>query len=626
MCGILGACINKNLDLDQDLFRTMLDDMSHRGPDDSGIDIIRTPSHKIALGHRRLSIIDLSKNGHQPMSIDNDRFTVTYNGEIYNYIELRKELEGKGFRFLSDSDTEVLLNAWKAWGEACISKFEGMFSFAIFDKKLQKLILVRDGFGIKPLFYHLSPSKGLYFSSEIPSLLSISDASKQINHRRAYRYLTYNIYDDDEETFFQEIKTISPGHLVIFDLSNSSLEKKRWWNPSLELTSQIPFEEAIENVREKFIHNVKIHLRSDVPVGAALSGGIDSSAIVCVMRHLEPEMPIHTFSFISQDQSDSEEYWVDLVNSNINAIPHKIAMTGSDLISDIEDMIVSQGEPFGGTSIYAQYKIFKAAKDEGIIVTLDGQGADELFAGYNGFPYSVMKSLIEQRSYLRLLSFLRNWSKWPDRNASYLMQSLLDIYTPAKFRNLGYKLIGRNTNPPWIRDDFLREQGVDIASPQRNESDENKGRRLMETLKSQITGRGLPALLRHGDRNSMRWSIESRVPFLTKSFAEYLFSLPEEYFVTEQGETKKILRESMRGIVPNQILDRRDKIGFRTPEIWLREQKEMVYKYTESLEEIDFLDADECRSEIKRSLEDNSGSTGNTWLLLNLSKWVETFS
>ena len=562
MCGIL-ATIDIKGKISQDVFEKALFKLNHRGPDDFGCETYDALNgNEVKLGHTRLSIIDLSRSGHQPMSTRDGRLTIVFNGEIYNYKEIREELKKKAYVFTTETDTEVLLNAFHCWGIDCLKKIVGMFAFVVLDRVNNKLVLVRDAFGIKPLYYAFK-DKSLICASEIGAISALLKDKPKPDFQSAYDYLVHGEYDSSERTFIDGIKTLRPSSYIEYDLITNILSSpKRWWTPVIKENKNIIFEEAVKKVRELFLESVKLHLRSDVPIGAALSGGVDSSSIVCAMRFLEPSQPIHTFSYIAKGTNKSEEKWVNIVNEFIGAIPHKVTANSEDLLGDLEVLIKAQGEPFSTPSIYAQYRVFKEAKEQGIIVMLEGQGADELLAGYSGYPGERIQSLLEENKPLKAFRFLNNWSKYPGRKK---LQGLLyfGIKLLPKFAfRVARGFMGRSFEPNWINIHYLKKQGVLTFENRAALTSENKGRRVIERLSSSLMNRGLSSLLRHGDRNSMHFSIESRVPFLTIELAEFLYSLPEEYLISLSGETKSIFRQAMKNIVPMEILCRKDKIGF----------------------------------------------------------------
>ncbi|MNJ14192.1 Asparagine synthetase [glutamine-hydrolyzing] 1 [compost metagenome] len=566
MCGILGGVWRQVDGSLESRVKAALLTIQHRGPNDSGYEMTAINEGLVVLGHTRLSIIDLSNAGHQPMYSLDRKYSLIFNGEIYNYKELRSELSALGYQFLSNSDTEVLLTAWQHWQEACLQRLIGMFAFAIFNHEQGTVTCARDPFGIKPFFY-TSDEEGFFFGSELPAIKALKRSNVELNWQRTYDYLVQGDYDTNTQTFFKHVFHLMPGHLIRFHLESRRLgESEAWYSPRIEERTSLGFADAADELRERFLENIRLHLRSDVPLGAALSGGLDSSAVVCAMRHVEPDMPIHTFSYIAKGSPLSEERWVDQVSKHVGANARKVVVSPSELIRDLDDMIRVQGEPFGTTSIYAQYRVYQLAKESGITVTLDGQGADEMLAGYSGYPGQRARSLIERGEFSRAAKFLYQWSKWPGRGLKSGVGSTLGQFTSGKLNDFLHRLDGKSNIPTWLHTGVLNDAGVQCENSRRGCAIKLEGRRLTAELAASLHHRGLQHLLRHGDRNSMRFSIESRVPFLTTGLSEFLLSLPEHYLISDHGETKHIFRAAMRGIVPDQILDRRDKVGFETPE------------------------------------------------------------
>jgi asparagine synthase (glutamine-hydrolysing) len=626
MCGILGYFSKKNSSIDHDEFLDALNSINYRGPDDTGVKTIETENQIIFLGHKRLSIIDLSKAGHQPISSEDGRYDLVYNGEIYNYKEIREELKIIGYNFKTNSDTEVLLIAWQHWEQKALSKFEGMFAFAIYDNVEKYLILVRDPFGIKPLYY--SFINGIFsFSSEIRPLLKLNKNDlKKINLQTSFDYLVHGIYGHNSSTFFSEVYSLPPGNILKIKVtSNKIISLSSWWELNISEDKNLSFESAIFELKNRFLKNIEMHLRSDVPIGAALSGGIDSSSIVCAMRHIDSKIPIHTFSFVSPNSKFDESKWIDCVNNYTNAVPHKVIINPFELEKDIDDMIKVQGEPFLSSSIYAQYRVYKAAREAGIIVTLDGQGADELIGGYVGFPKARLMSFFESCEIFNGIRYLYNWSNSPGNSffsaIKILTLSLIPNFISVPLKKIYFKI----TLPNWINSKYVFENKIDvIESIVTYDKNIPKGRNAFNAMKNQITGYGLPALLRHGDRNSMRWSVESRVPFLTKDFAEFCFKLPENFILPVNAETKYLFRESMRGIVPNEILDRKDKIGFETPELeWLKLISKSAFEWIKNADQIPFLNKKECQILLEKVLSGEQRYDKSVWRIINYCRWAE---
>ncbi|MCW7755272.1 asparagine synthase (glutamine-hydrolyzing) [Desulfobotulus sp. H1] len=628
MCGIAGLWQADPTAEVMEKLKMALDRMCNRGPDDKDMFCTVSENQVLGLGHTRLSIIDLSAAGRQPMCSRDGRFSIVLNGEIYNYIELKKILRKKEYVFETETDTEVLLHAWREWGEACLLKLTGMFAFAVYDKLEKTITCARDAFGIKPFFYH--SSKGCFaFASTASALMALLPQKPVLNFQKAYDYLVYGCYDNDADSFFSEVNHLLPGHLLQFNFQSKdeTIELKRWWWPSIQETWQGSFHEAALYLRQLFLKNIKLHLRTDVPFGAALSGGVDSSAVVCAVRYLNPDISVRTFSYIARGSDIDEEKWVDLVNAYAGALAHKVFVSKENLIRDLDELIQAQDEPFGGTSIYAQYCVFRLAKENGVTVTLDGQGADELLAGYHGYPDARMLSMIEKGEWRKLFAFMNEWASWPGRSRKKVLLSFVSAVLPQRFRTRAMTFMGVSPTPEWLRNSVLKKRGVVFKIPFTQTAGEtSRGRRLMHILRSSLTVSGLTPLLRHGDRNSMRFSIESRVPFLTTDVAEFLLSLPEEYLLSDKGQTKYIFREAMRGIVPDSILDRRDKIGFQTPENdWLIEMAPEVRKWLLHARNIDFIDYDNLLASFDAVIDGKIPFTWQVWRWVNFVRWHHYF-
>lgn len=626
MCGIIGAAVQA-LHPDQEIrFRSALRMLQHRGPNDSGVEAFSVAGNGLMLGHARLSIIDLTVGGHQPLHSSDGRYVIVFNGEIYNYRELREDLRAIGYIFHTESDTEVLLAAWVAWGTACLVRLSGMFAFAVLDRVSATLTCVRDAFGVKPFFYS-QESGDFLFASEAPALVALKNNKTKLNWQRAYDYLVHGDYDSTVETFFDGVMHLPAGHVLVVDLATRKANSiDRWWTPKIDENFDLRFEDAVEQVRDNFLRSVGLHLRSDVPLGVALSGGVDSSAVVCAVRHVAPDLPIHTFSYIAAGSDVSEEHWVDLANRHVGAISHKVTVTPSELAQDLDDMIRAQGEPFGSTSIYAQYRVYRLAKECGITVTLDGQGADEMLAGYSGYPGQRLRGLIETGHWLQAIQFLHRWSQWPGRSMSQGLKLVLSEMTDGRLYHILRRLSGRRAMPVWIRGDVLERGGVQLEHPRQRPELDICGRRVMAELAHSLAKRGLSSLLRHGDRNSMRFSIESRVPFLTLTQVEFLLSMPEHYLISHNGETKSVFRSAMRGIVPDEILDRRDKIGFQTPEkLWLTSMADTVRQWLNVDAGLPFLDQKEVVREFDEIVTGKKEFSWQIWRWVNFIRWHQHF-
>ncbi|VFR16771.1 Asparagine synthetase [glutamine-hydrolyzing] [plant metagenome] len=623
MCGILGGWWHQAPGNLTQRLQAGVDALRHRGPNDSGIETSEQSGGTLGLAHTRLSILDLSPAGHQPRRSADGRYWMTFNGEIYNYRELRVALAREGHVFDSDSDTEVLLCAWQSWGEAALPRLTGMFAFVVFDTVAQTLTCVVDPFAIKPFFWR-AENGSFSFASEARALQALAGGPPRLNWQTAYDYLAHGVYDSSASTFTQGVHRLPAGQLLRWKLGANTLPTVHvWWQAPVVAPRRIGFADATAQLREMFLDSVRLHLRSDVPLGAALSGGIDSSAIVCAMRHLEPELPLHTVSFIAEGSPQSEAHWVDQINQHVGAIPHKVVVQPGELVTQLDDLIQAQGEPFGSTSIYAQYRVFKAARENGLTVMLEGQGADEVLAGYQGYPAFRMQSLIETGRLPQAVSFMMAWRRWPGRDTRHLLRHTASLFLKDDtYHTLRTRFGHTESEPAWLDARLLDENQVRRSYPRPTAMAPAPGRRVIQELARALGQSGLPALLRQGDRNAMRFSIENRVPFLTLELAEFLLSLPEDYLISRGGETKHILRAALRGLVPDAILDRRDKIGLVTPEHqWLKDFAPQAREWLADSQDIPFLNTRALLDAFDAIIQGKQPFSWQAWRWINFVRW-----
>ncbi len=632
MCGIAGVFWAADVDrarIESGLTAAVAA-MHNRGPNTAGQTIWAPDGGAVvAMGSTRLAVLDLTSAGQQPMATPDGRFTIVYNGEITNYLEVRSTLEAAGVAFESTSDTEVLLQAWARWGDAARDRLEGMYAFAVIDRVAGTLTLCRDSFGIKPLFYRYFPGRGLAFGSEIASILPLLPGQPRLDWRTAAAYLSAGAYDDSAATFIEGVRQLQPGRSIVANLHTGAvqLDLPVRWRPEIATDDTITPAQAAEGVRSLLLESVHRNLRADVPVGIALSGGIDSSAIACVVRRLEPDYPLRVFSFVSPDKGAGESRWIDLVKAGLGAEAWTVTPTVADLGNDLDDVILAQGEPFGSTSIYAQYRVFKLMHDAGIVVSLDGQGADEVFAGYHGYVGERTRSLLETGNVGGAMAFLREWSRWPGRSLPKGVARAGAQFAPTAavdgvFRRMPGVL------PNGVDLALLRERGLGWSWPQHlAETDGRRGERVKAELRAALTQRGLQSLLRHGDRNSMRFSVESRVPFLDRPLVDYVLQLPEGMLIDGRGTSKAVLRAAMRGIVPDEVLDRRDKVGFEAPDtVWIDQQRALFASRINEAPDIGFLD----KRQILAGIDPSRGPGGTVrpirgwlaWRIFNLYRWA----
>lgn len=552
MCGIAGIYSHKTLDQnDLELVCKMNEIQRHRGPDDEGI----WNEEKCILGHRRLSIIDLSYDGHQPFLSDNKRFVLTYNGEIYNYIELREELSKLGWKFRTKTDTEVLLKSYEQWGKDCLTRFNGMFAFAIYDKESQSLFFARDRVGVKPFYYTFFEDK-FYFASETKSLKIIPKISLSINNQAIFDYFVFNRTDIWDETFHNEIKRLPKGHFGIID--NNGFRIIRWWNPSDYINNNIGINnlaEVYKKVEELLVSSVQLRMRADVQVGSCLSGGLDSTILVGIVAQHFPNLikDYKTFTASFPNFEKDETNYVEKLNNKYPFQNYRTYPTKETLEKDLEDFCYYQDDPVPGTSPYAQYKVMHLAKQHKVTVLLDGQGGDENFAGYQYFHGYYLTSLLKKWKVAKLFreAYLIKKRK-QEKEAFYIFfyQMLPEnikkrvLYHKHKYLNKDFFYNYINTSIPYCV--FFDSIG------------------LNQSLVAHFNYK-LEHLLRWEDRNSMAFSIEARVPYLDYRLIEYVLALPEEIKI-RAGETKYLQKNSVGKYSIPEIVNRKDKIGFATPE------------------------------------------------------------
>lgn len=654
MCGIFGLWNTQERPVDINALLRSVSSIRHRGPDDEGYLLANLSQRRVIscagaesdnpsnlpgidsqlgqpfdlfFGYRRLSILDLSPLGHQPMPSPDRQRWIVFNGEIYNYVELRQELRNLGHEFISTSDTEVLLAGYSQWGAAVLRKLVGMFAFAILDMKKRALFLARDFFGIKPLYYAFNGSR-FAFASETKALISLGDVFPKINPSALYTYLRYGITDNGASTLWNEIRHLPAAHYLEIKLDDPSptICPQRYWDIDMQTRRALSPSDAAEQLRALFLENVRLHLRSDVPVGAALSGGIDSSSIVMAMRRHQPNQEIHTFSYVADDKTLNEDQWMELVNRDAGTIQHRTRITPADLVADLDDFIYSLDEPFSSTSMYAQYSVFRLTKQAGIKVMLDGQGADESLGGYNYFFSARLVSMLRNRRWLEAIAFLRNnWSR-PYFGGPKLFYRAGAWLVPEKFHGVARSLIGEDFMPEWLDANWFEKQGVQPTQVYLWDQSKDPFKKL---LYQSVMETSLPMLLRYEDRNSMAHSVESRVPFLTPDLINFIFSLPEEHIVDIQGNTKSVFRRAMQGLVPEPILQRRDKIGFSTPEKdWLTELSPWVDQVLNrnTSQSIPALKMDKAREEWRNVSAGRRPFNFRVWRWINLIYWSERHS
>ena len=622
MCGILGFCSSEK----KYQFKKYLETLKHRGPDQEGFFEEWQDNNIIQFGFRRLSIQDLSLLANQPMSTDDGRFTIIFNGEIYNYIELKKELKILGYKFKSSGDTEVLLKAWHKWGISTLDKIEGMFAFAIYDRLNKVIFLARDPYGIKPLYY-INSKEGFLFSSELNSLSKMKNEASRYNKKVVAKYLVEGKYDRTEETFYDGIKRLLPGHFLQFSITKKRLlTPKKWYNPSIKENRNISYKTACTDIRDIFLESVKMQLRSDVPVGVSLSGGLDSSSVVSAIRYIYKDLTIKTFSFTTNQKLHDERKWIDVVNNRLGAISHFTSFEDYNLSEHLEDFIKAQGEPVNTLSYLAEFLVYNNAKENKISVMLDGHGADEILGGYSGYPVEKILSLYAKKDFMNLFNFIYNWSDWPGRNRIETLKHLiLAIASISKIdiENLKSIIKSWKNSKSLFSEEFMCELGGEkIFSNKKIEPI----RCLIQKLKEDVTLGNCPPQLRSADRSAMFRSIENRVPFLTPKLVNYILQLPEDFIISNKGRTKHIFKDAMRGIVPEEIILRKDKIGFATPNnLEIIISKKIKEKILSGFKRIGILNPKLLSNFFLDTNNNKIRLDDNYWRFFNLICWAEEF-
>jgi asparagine synthase (glutamine-hydrolysing) len=560
MCGISGVLSINRMNLSLDIIKKMTDSLIHRGPDDFGY---WTDENNITLGHRRLSILDLSIAGKQPMHFL-DRYTITFNGEIYNYIELKKILISHGYNFYTNTDTEVILALFDFKKYDCLEYLDGMFAFAIWDKKCKKLFCARDRFGEKP-FYYYKTNNSFVFASEIKALWQFG-ASSAFNEKMLFNYFYFDSVCNPSnlsETFYENIKSLEPRSYLVLN-ENVEIEiKKQYWDIDIHnINDNISLKSAKNELLDILQSSVNLRLRSDVPIGSSLSGGLDSSTIVALIKSSSTNFIENiTFSARFPGFIKDESKYIDIINNFIGTKSYSCFPNYESFLKTIDKVAYHQEEPFGSASILAQYEVMKLAKENGITVMLDGQGADEVFCGYHGLVDSYFLE-IYRKSKVKYFRELKIYSTLQSNN------KINNIYTRISKQLIKICLKNHNINRLQLfkasaGNLFNKNISYEYFNDLKKYKYENKYifNSLNEALYHYSFNGSLQELLRYADRNSMANSIEVRLPFLSHRLVEYIFKLPAT-FKFRNGYTKYILRETMSDKLPSEIIWRKDKIAY----------------------------------------------------------------
>jgi asparagine synthase (glutamine-hydrolysing) len=618
MCGFAGI-VDLDGGADAATAIAMADALRHRGPDDSA----SYADPYAAFGFQRLSIIDLSVGGRQPMADETGRFRLAFNGEIYNYRELRHELAARGHRFRSQSDSEVILAAYAEWGGECVKRFNGMWAFAIWDSAERSLFASRDRFGIKPFYYRVAGGR-IAFASELKAFRADPETPLSPNVSVVTDFLVRGDLERGTATFFEGIVKLPQAHSLRFGAEGVRIE--RYWR--LEQRDPPPGDPA-ESVREAFVDALRLHLRSDVPVGTCLSGGIDSSAIVCGVDHLlrtevEAARPVgdrqQTFTAYFERPGYDERPFAEAVVDRTETAAHWITFDDDRLLRDLPTIVEAQDEPFGSTSIVAQWYVMQAAREAGLKVMLDGQGGDEVFGGYRDYFESRFADLL-LRGRIRALATELHQFRRLHAGTTATVGTLAKSFVPA---SVLARVRSMRAGGTLLHDD-LRAAGEGRNGHRPGSPFRDHLRRRLELL---LTEARLPELLRYEDRNSMSHSIEARVPFLDYRLVELAFSLSGDELI-RNGRTKVVLRRALADLLPQRVLDRTDKLGFVTPEAaWLNGKLgDFALDVFSSPETVrrGFIDAAAARRRLERHRRGEIVAGFELWRALSLELWARAF-
>ena len=635
MCGIFGIQTIKERNITEIFANKISKLMNHRGPNATGFygynfntdtsflkKKIEQPSTiNFFFMHKRLAILDLTEAGNQPMQTADGRYTIIFNGEIYNYKILRKNLEKQGIKFFTNCDTEVLLQYLIHGGINNLQALEGMFAFALFDKQANKLVLARDPFGIKPLYYFKNQNI-LAFSSQIDCLLEIPwFGEKRLNLNKYLPFLRQGTSDCDEQTLIDGVYRLEPGQVLISEITNNTLKTEiktyfTWENNSYK-HEVLSFEDTKQQLRKKLEDSIQMHLISDVPVCFNLSGGVDSSALVAIASQLHGN--ITAFTYQADDTQIDESHFAEDVAKfcKINLV--KVKIKPDDFGEDLDDIILKQGEPYAGSSIYAQRKLYEAQAKEGFKVCLDGQGGDELFTGYHPYYAYAMIDALKRHQLKRLFYLLKNINQ--KTIIAHLLYIIVGKY--PLLRRILRQIGGKDLCPFYIDRGFFKKRFITLKKSNRTIKS------LHDALEDDTIKTSIPTLVRYADKNAMTFSIENRVPFLCNSVAQFAHTLPNEFLISNTGWQKFILRKAVEDILPSNVIWRKDKMGFVPPEnIWLLHNKKLIAKILngKTLEALPGVKSDVVREYWKNISDKNQligWRTDIVWRLVNMIRWIE---
>ncbi len=615
MCGISGIISLRGNQSTASRLQGMNDSIRHRGPDGEGflfydgqqfitafgadtpervrsMDTPHAPgrpvntlgeSYRFGFAHRRLAILDLGENGHQPLCDVGRETWITFNGEIYNHVELRNQLKDLGHVFRTRTDTEVILASYKQWGLECVTRFNGMWAFVLFDKSKNLIFGSRDRFGVKPFYYHLNAELFL-FASEQKALLQHPAVSRSINVSALADYFVAGEIEYKEQGIFEGILELFPSNSFTIDLQTGSFKKWVYYtletNEHYENFNASKFEEHRRQTEALIYEAVRLRMRSDVAVGSCLSGGVDSSTIVGIMQNVNQARhtpgSIHTFTSAFSEPRFDESGWARIVNERTGAVPHMSYPTRQELLTDLEQLVYCQDSPIWSTSTYAQYRVMKLVKDTGIKVILDGQGGDELFAGYSPYYTWYIGDLVRKMEFGKVGKAILDFDSFPSN-----FKNLGKDYLKLKAIHQLPAVVQLKIMKSYFRDmNYLDKGLLEVYKQGLKENANPAPRSLNGILRKEFVNTRLKGYLKCEDRCSMWHSVESRTPFADDHpLIESVFAVPGIYKI-HHGTNKYLMREAVRNFLPTEILNRSDKMGYATPNNrWVTEMREEMRPY-----------------------------------------------
>lgn len=625
MCGIAGIFDVSAQEIDRNIIQKMTSALAHRGPDDEGTWF----DAGVGFGHRRLSIIDLSPAGHQPMENLEGTMCITYNGEVYNAALIREELLQKGYKFRSHCDTEVILRAYEEWGEECLHRFNGMFAFAIWDRTHRRLFAARDRFGVKPFFYYYD-GRRFAFASEIKALLCCPFVPRRPNPNRAYDYLFANHLDNPPETFFEDILQLPASHAILL----TEKEFKKWQYYRIDPERRISYsndEEVFEQFRSVLEDAIALRFVSDVPVASTLSGGLDSTSVVSMaVRHLQKtggSLPHQVFSACFANSAEDERPFIDMASKELPLLRHDVLLSAENLLDRVEEQTCRQDQPVMSAAMIAKGDVMKAVADHGIKVVLEGQGVDEWCCGYGNAALPAIADELRSWHWITAARHLRNYCTVSETALQPAIRTATDLAFPKT-----KSLLSR------VKTSLRLKQQANgnywLSSPFKNGRKPSRPRTWARSALNDYCLRSmfdnhLPFYLRSDDHNSMAFGVEARQPFLDYRLVEFVFALPP-HFRMNNGTSKWIIRESMRGIVPEPIRQYPGKRAFPTPQSdWMsgvsKNQIEALLN-RDSFRAHDFIDVNGAKDLFQEFCNGNTALTAAVWRIVNFETWMQSYN